>query len=177
LFEPEKIAYLGLGSNLGDKLKNIQKAIDSLNEKQGITVVKTSSIYLTEPVGVSRQPDFYNAAVEIKTTLSPQLLLKAVKAIEYAMGRQPDSHFQPRTIDIDILIYGDLEIDSLDLRIPHSRLDKRAFVLIPLLELNPKLIHPTSFKPLKQHLAEIKDPQKVERISDAGDNAGRFEES
>jgi 2-amino-4-hydroxy-6-hydroxymethyldihydropteridine diphosphokinase len=169
LFEPEKTAFLSLGSNLGDRLGNIHKAIGFLNEKPGITVAKTSSIYLTAPVGVSRQPDFYNAAIEIKTTLPPQSLLKAVKAIEYAMGRQPDSHFQPRTIDIDILMYGDLEIDSLDLRIPHSRLDKRAFVLIPLLELNPDLIHPTTFKPLKQHLAEIKDPQKVERISDAGD--------
>jgi len=177
LFEPEKIAYLGLGSNLGDRLAHIQKAISLLNEKPGITVAKTSSLYLTEPMGVSRQQDFYNAAVEIKTTLSPQSLLKIVKAIEYAMGRQPDSHFQPRTIDIDILLYGDLELDSLDLRIPHSRLAKRAFVLIPLLELNPDLIHPTTFKPLKEHLAEIKDPQKVERISDAGDSADRSQES
>lgn len=177
MFEPEKTAYLGLGSNLGDRLGHIQKAISLLNDKPGIAVAKTSSLYLTAPIGVSRQPDFYNAVVEIRTTLSPQSLLKTVKAIEYAMERQPDSHFQPRSIDIDILIYGDLEIDSLDLRIPHSRLAKRAFVLIPLLELNPDLIHPTSFKPLKEHLAEIKDPQKVERISDAGDNAERSEES
>ncbi len=128
-----------------------------------------SSIYLTEPVGSSRQHDFYNCAAQIKTSLSPHSLLKAVKMIEDDLGREPDSHFHPRPIDIDILLYGDMEVDSLDLRIPHSRLAKRAFVLIPLLELNPELIHPVSFKPLKEYLSEIDPPQKVERVFDAGE--------
>ncbi|MCP4583023.1 MAG: 2-amino-4-hydroxy-6-hydroxymethyldihydropteridine diphosphokinase [candidate division Zixibacteria bacterium] len=170
------MVYLGLGANLGDRLENIKKALTLLNNKPGITLIRTSSLYLTEPIGVSRQPDFYNGVAEIKTTLSPQSLLKVVKAIEYDMGRQPDSHFQPRPIDIDILMYGDLEIDSLDLRVPHSRLDKRAFVLIPLLELNPDLLHPISFKPLKEYLAKIDDSQKVERVIDAGDITEQSEE-
>jgi 2-amino-4-hydroxy-6-hydroxymethyldihydropteridine diphosphokinase len=88
------------------------------------------------------------------------------------MGREPNSHFKPRPIDIDILIYGDSEIDTLDLLIPHSRLAKRAFVLIPLLEINPDLIHPTSFKPLAEYLKELGDSQKVERVQNAGDFAG-----
>ncbi len=168
MFETDRTAYLGLGSNLGDKKENIKKALKILEKKPGITLIKYSSVYLTEPVGASRQDDFYNCAVEIKTTLSPQSLLKAVKMIEFAMGREPDSHFQPRPIDIDILLYGDLEVDTLELMIPHSRLSSRSFVLIPLLEINPDQIHPISFKPLKEYLAEIDPPQKVERIIDAG---------
>jgi len=163
--------YLGLGSNLGDKQKNITQALNHLRSNPYITLIRHSSIYLTEPVGASRQPDFFNCAVEIKTTLFPHSLLEAVKLIEADMKRPPDNHFQPRPIDIDILLYGSAEIDSLDLMIPHSRLTKRAFVLTPLLEMNPELVHPVSFKLLKEYLIEIKPPQKVERIVDAGDIA------
>jgi 2-amino-4-hydroxy-6-hydroxymethyldihydropteridine diphosphokinase len=131
--------------------------------------VQYSSIYLTEPTGVSRQPDFYNCAAMIKTTLSPHSLLSTVKRVENELGREPDSHFLPRPIDIDILLYGDVEVDSLDLMIPHSRLSKRAFVLVPLLEINPDLIHPISFKPLREYIANIDPPQKVERVIDAGE--------
>lgn len=177
MFEQEHTAYLGLGSNLGDKQTKLLECLRRLGEKPGIKITKLSSIYRTSPVGVSRQPDFYNAAVEIKTTLSPLSLLKAVKSIEYEMGREPNSHFRPRPIDIDILLYGDQEVDTLELLIPHSRLTSRAFVLIPLLELNPDLTHPTSFKPLKKCLDEIEPSQKVERIIDAGVIAGELEKS
>jgi 2-amino-4-hydroxy-6-hydroxymethyldihydropteridine diphosphokinase len=169
LFNEEHTAYLGLGSNLGDKKENIKNALTLLGEEPGITILQYSSIYSTKPIGASRQSDFYNCAVKIKTTLSPQSLLKAVKNIETEMGREPDSHFQPRPIDIDILLYGNIEINSLDLMIPHSRLPARAFVLVPLLEINPELIHPISFKPLKEYLAEISPPQKAERVIDAGE--------
>jgi len=159
--------YLALGSNLGDKQGNITSAINRLKELSGVEVVGHSSVYLTPPVGVSRQPDFYNCAVEIKCESSPHELLKQVKSIELDMGREPGSHFQPRPIDIDILLYGDFEIDTLELLIPHSRLPKRAFVLAPLLELKPDLIHPTTFKPLKEYLEELGDTQKVEKAIDA----------
>ncbi len=169
MFNEEHTAYLGLGSNLGDKKENIKNALTILGKKPGITLLQYSSIYLTEPAGTSRQPDFYNCAAKIKTTLSPQSLLKAIKSIETVMGREPGSHFQPRPIDIDILLYGNIEINSLDLMIPHSRLPTRAFVLVPLLEIDPGLIHPISFKPLKEYLAEINPPQKAEKVIDAGE--------
>jgi 2-amino-4-hydroxy-6-hydroxymethyldihydropteridine diphosphokinase len=165
-------AYLSLGANLGNRLKQLADAWDRLSATTGITPQRCSSVYMTEPIGVSRQPDFYNAVVEIKTALSAHSLLNAVKKIEYDMGREPDSHFKPRPIDIDILIYGESEIDSLDLLIPHSRLTKRAFVLIPLLEISPDLIHPSSFKPLKDYLRALGDSQKVERVANAGDITG-----
>ena len=170
-------AYLGLGSNLGDKKAQLEEALKRLNSINGLDVVNHSSIYLTEPMGVTRQPDFYNAVAEIKTSLTPLTLLSEVKKIEYDMGREPNSHFKPRPIDIDILLYGDSEINTLELLIPHSRLTKRAFVLVPLLELDPKLMHPTSFKPLREYLDSIADSQKVERVINAGDFAGEPEKS
>ena len=105
------------------------------------------------------------------------MLLKLAKNIEYEMGREPDSHFRPRPIDIDILLYGDQEVDTLDLLIPHSRLTTRAFVLIPLLEIDSYLTHPASLRPLKDYLDAIEPTQIVERIIDAGDIAGRLEKS
>ena len=173
----EITAYLGLGSNQGDREANLRESLDRLDNTEGIKLSRHSSIYLTEPVGVSRQTDFYNAAAEIKTTLSPHDLLSEVKKIEYGMGREPNNHFRPRPIDIDILLYGDSEIDTLDLLIPHSRLARRAFVLIPLLEINPDITHPTSFRSLKEYLDEIGGSQKVERVINAGDFTGKLSES
>jgi len=161
-------AYLSLGSNLGDKQENIRAALRILGDKPGITLAKYSSIYLTEAIGVTRQLDFYNAVARIQTSLSPQELLRTTQSIQDELGRQPESHHQPRPIDIDILFYGDMEINSPDLIIPHSRLTRRAFVLIPLLEISPNLIHPVTFRPLEEYLAQIYPPQKVERIIDAG---------
>lgn len=175
--ELEITAYLGLGSNLGDKEAQLKEAIKRLNNVNNITVVNTSSVYLTAPMGVTRQPDFYNAVIEIKTTLTPLNLLEKAKEIEYLMGRQPNNHFKPRPIDIDILLYGDTEINTLELLVPHSRLTKRAFVLIPLIELAPDLIHPTSFEPLSSYLHTIGNSQKVERIIDAGKFTGESQES
>lgn len=171
---PETTVYLSLGSNQGDRQANLLESLRRLRKTSGIRITKYSSVYLTEPIGVSRQTDFYNAVVEIKTTLSPHDLLAEVKRIEYELGREPNSHFRPRPIDIDILLYGDSEIDSLDLLIPHSRLGRRAFVLIPLLEINQEITHPTSFRLLKEYLDEIGDSQKVERVIDAGEFAGKL---
>lgn len=177
MVKPEITSYLSLGSNQGDRQANLCESVNRLDNADGIKVNRHSSIYLTEPIGVSRQESFYNAVTEIKTTLMPHDLLDEVKKIEYAMGREPNSHFQPRPIDIDILLYGDSEIDSLDLLVPHSRLGRRAFVLIPLLEINPDLIHPTSFRPIKEYLEKIGDTQKVERVMNAGDFARELQKS
>lgn len=172
----QRTAYLSLGSNLGEKDKSIRKALVILGKTPGISVVRYSSLYLTEPAGISNQPDFLNCVVMIKTSLAPHLLLETIKDVESELGREPDSHFLPRPIDIDILLFSDLEIDSLELMIPHSRMTKRAFVLVPLLEISPDLIHPKSLKPFKEYLAEIEPAQRVEKMIDAAELFERAEE-
>ena len=163
-----KTAYLGLGSNLGEKKDNLKKALEKLSVEPGIMIEKYSSIYLTEPMGASEQSDFYNCAAKIMTTLSPDELLVALKKIEQEMGRHPDSHLQPRTIDIDILLYADYSIDTLELMIPHSRLTKRLFVLAPLLELEPELTHPQTRRQLREYAVELGESQRVEKVIDYG---------
>jgi 2-amino-4-hydroxy-6-hydroxymethyldihydropteridine diphosphokinase len=175
--EYETTCYLGLGANKGDRKDNIKTALTTLGDRPGISLVKYSSIYETEPVGVTRQPEFYNCVAEIMTAMEPHQLLKVLKGIEYELGRKPNTHLLPRPIDIDILLYGDMEVDSLDLMIPHSRLTRRAFVLIPLLEINPDALHPISRKSLKEYFNEIKPPQKVKKVIDAGELFERTEEN
>jgi len=132
--------YLSLGSNLGDRKKNIASALKMLGQEAQI--LKVSSLYETEPVGYKDQPWFLNCVCSIETDLSPQALLKFVKATERKMGRKPTRCFGPRLIDIDILLYDDLILDSPDLTIPHPRLEERAFVLLPLREIASQLVHP-----------------------------------
>jgi 2-amino-4-hydroxy-6-hydroxymethyldihydropteridine diphosphokinase len=177
LFEYERTCYLGLGANKGDKKDNLVKALTVIGQKPGITLLRHSSIYQSEPIGVSRQPEFYNCVAEIRTVLEPHGLLHLVKNIEAELGREPNSHMLPRIIDIDILLFGDLEVDSLDLMIPHSRLTRRAFVLVPLLELNPELVHPVNLRPLKEFFDSITPPQKVRKVIDAGELFERTKES
>jgi len=133
-------AYLGLGSNLGHREANITSALKMLGQEARI--LKVSSLYETEPVGYKDQPWFLNLVCAVETELSPQGLLNLVKAIERKLGRKPTLRFGPRLVDIDILFYDDLILDSPDLTIPHPRLVERAFVLLPLREIAPKLVHP-----------------------------------
>lgn len=165
-FEPVMI-YLGLGSNLGDREGNLERAIDLLSQR--FRMGKASSIYDTEPVGNVNQPRFLNMACQIYTTLPPAGLLAAVKGIELKLGRVlPASPNSPRPIDIDILFYGDQVVNTPDLVIPHPRLTERAFVLIPLVEIAPNLAHPVKSKTVKQLLTELKDKQDVVKWGKAG---------
>lgn len=132
------IAFLGLGSNLGDCKKNITEALCEL-EKNGNKILKVSSIYETEPYGYKKQPKFLNAVVKIKTTLEPQELLTVCKKIEKKLGRKKTFKWGPRTIDIDILFYGNKKIQKKHLKIPHPELHKREFVLKPLKEVTKQL--------------------------------------
>jgi len=168
VLEYQITCYLGLGANKGDRAENIRNALDIISQRDGITLLKYSSVYETEPIGVSNQPYYYNCVAEIRTGLEPHQLLKTLKSVEYELGREPNTHLLPRPIDIDILLYGDLEVDSLDLLIPHSRITKRAFVLVPLMELNSDLIHPITRLPLKGYLEKIKPPQNIKKVIDAG---------
>lgn len=144
--------YLGLGTNLVDRAGNLCSAIAELRATSGITVTRESSVIETEPWGITDQPKFLNQVIELSTTLEPLDLFHRLKAIERALGRDPaGAKWGPRVIDLDILFYDDLVLDSSELTIPHPRLHERRFVLEPLAELAPDFIHPV----LKQTVAAM----------------------
>lgn len=126
-------AFLGLGSNLGDRIENLQQAVNLLGER-GISVVASSRVYETEPVG-PEQPDFLNAVVEIETDLDARAILETCLQVEWTMGRVRKERWGPRAIDLDLLTFDDEEIDEPGLTIPHPRMHERGFVLVPLMEL------------------------------------------
>lgn len=128
-------AFLGLGSNVGDRLTNLQRAVDLLAGRVDIDIRRSSRVYETDPVGGSAQPDYLNAVVEVETTLSPRELLEACLEVEVELGRTREERWGPRTIDVDVLTYDGDRVDEPDLTIPHPRMHERAFVLVPLLEL------------------------------------------
>ncbi len=136
-------AYIGLGSNLSNPKKQVQLALKHINCLPKTRVMTISSLYETKPMGVLNQPDFINQVISIKTNLTALALLKALKSIENIMGRVHIERWGPRIIDCDILLYGDLMIESDRLTIPHAGLKKRAFVLYPLAEIAPKLALPS----------------------------------
>jgi 2-amino-4-hydroxy-6-hydroxymethyldihydropteridine diphosphokinase len=127
-------AFIALGSNLGDRLGNLQAAVDGLAGTKGVRVLRTSRVYETDPVGPP-QPDYLNAVVLVETSLSARELLEACLAVERAMGRERGERWGPRTIDLDLLVYGREEIHEPGLDVPHPRMHERGFVLAPLLEL------------------------------------------
>ncbi|MDD4601964.1 2-amino-4-hydroxy-6-hydroxymethyldihydropteridine pyrophosphokinase [bioreactor metagenome] len=126
---------LGLGSNIGDREVNISTAIKMLKETNRITVLKTSALYRSEPVGVKEQPEFLNAVLCIETSLTPYELLTVCNDVEHRMGRIRARKWGPRNIDIDILMYNDVVLNSAALNLPHPRLHERNFVLVPLLDV------------------------------------------
>jgi 2-amino-4-hydroxy-6-hydroxymethyldihydropteridine diphosphokinase len=147
--------FIGIGSNLGSREENCDRAIRHL-VKNGIRVTKRSSMIETEPWGVKDQPKFVNMAVEIETGLKPDALLRLLKKIEVEVGRLPASHWGPRIIDLDILLYDDIVMRSSDLEIPHPLMSERIFVLKPLAEIAPDKIHPVLGKSIKDLLKELR---------------------
>lgn len=139
--------YLSLGSNIGNRKKNLEKAVAELN-KNNIKGIKISSLYETEPVG-PKQRNFYNIAGKFKTNLNPRELLKVLKQTEQKLGRIKTYHWGPRVIDIDILFYGKQVIKSKNLIIPHKEIINRAFVLVPMAEISANYIHPVYKKAIK----------------------------
>ncbi len=146
--------YLALGSNLGDRRANLAEALKQLQPHVILDVL--SAVYETEAAYVTDQPNFYNMVLRGTTTLSPQTLLHRLKSIEQDLGRQQTIRYGPRPIDIDILLYGEMQLATPDLVIPHPRMTERAFVLIPLAEIAPDLIIPGQWETVKQ-LAERLD--------------------
>ena len=150
------IAFLGIGSNVGDRVSHIGRALDRLRAHEAIQVLKVSSVIETEPEGVPPQENFLNAVVQIKTDLLPLELLSQLKIIERRLGRRADANSSsPRPMDLDILFYGDGVIfEGRTLTIPHPRLQHRAFVLRPLFEIAPDLVHPKLKKTVSELLHE-----------------------
>lgn len=137
---PDARVYLGLGTNVGERALNLRRAIAAL--RAVVTVHAVSDVYESAAVGYTDQPRFWNLAVAVSTTLSPAALLETVKRLERELGRTATFAMGPRMIDIDVLLYDDVHIDTVTLVVPHPRLLERAFVLRPLLDLDPLLVHP-----------------------------------
>ncbi len=154
--------FIGLGSNIGDRKKNLEEAMRLLDTPPDIKVEKGSSLYTTEPIGYVGQDWFLNSVVEISTLLSPMDLLHRCQAIEEQMGRVRIMLWGPRTIDLDILLYGEEIVEDDELIIPHPNMHKRGFVLVPLAEIAPEVIHPKLNKKASELLRQLKDGHKVE---------------
>jgi 2-amino-4-hydroxy-6-hydroxymethyldihydropteridine diphosphokinase len=150
-------AYIGIGSNLGDREKNCTEAL-ALLEQKGIRIIKRSSMIETEPWGVEEQPMFINLTVEIKTVLEPEKLLGKLKEAEAELGRTETARWGPRIIDLDILFYNDTVMSSPELEIPHPGIQEREFVLKPLCEIAPEKIHPVLGKSVREMLERLSPP-------------------
>lgn len=156
-------AFVGLGSNLGERESLIRQALEALSGLPETTLLRASSLYDTEPVGETDQPDFLNAVALLDTQLTARQLLWNLLLIEKRLGRVRTQKWGPRTIDLDLLLYGDQIIEDADLRVPHPELTRRAFVLVPLTELDPSLVHPESGESLVAHLSRLKTRPPVKR--------------
>ena len=157
----ENISYLSIGSNMGDRLKIFQKAIQLLGKDDRIKIETVSSIYETDPVGYTNQACFLNAVIKISTCLHAEELLQVCLSIEKELGRKREIHWGPRTLDLDILLYNQENIETESLIVPHPRMQERAFVIIPMMELDPNIKLPNVNVALDDILNQIPDKEGV----------------
>ena len=157
--------FVGLGSNLGERETMIRQALEAMSRMPETHLVKASSLYDTEPVGEVDQPNFLNAVAQLDTELTARQLLWNLLLIERRLGRVRTQRWGPRTIDLDLLLYGNLVLDEPELVVPHPELIRRSFVLVPLVELDPLLVHPVSGETLLHHLSRLNTRPPVKRGS------------
>jgi 2-amino-4-hydroxy-6-hydroxymethyldihydropteridine diphosphokinase len=158
------IAYIGIGSNLGDKLHHCEKAISEILKIDRHKLIAKSSLFKTQPIGYTSQDWFVNGVIKIETDLEALELLRILKTIESQLGRTEIFRWGPRTIDLDILFFDDAEIYTEELQIPHPLIQDRQFVLVPLAEIDRNLIHPVLKKTIQELLNNFKEDQGVERL-------------
>ncbi|HLE24778.1 MAG TPA: 2-amino-4-hydroxy-6-hydroxymethyldihydropteridine diphosphokinase [Thermodesulfobacteriota bacterium] len=158
------IAFIGIGSNLGNRIENCARAIEEISTS--VNIITVSSFYETEPVDKEGQPDFINCMTKIETCLSPLKLLSFLKSLEAELGKKNLEKWGPRIIDLDIIFYEDLIIETNDLTIPHPRAHLRRFVLQPLFEIAPSFVHPVLRKSISELLSEVRCIKKVLKLGD-----------
>ena len=157
-------AYIGIGSNAGDKVLNCETAISEILKIDQHRLLGRSSFFNTRPIGYTAQDWFVNSVIKIETDLEPIDLYRMLKTIETRLGRKETFRGGPRVIDLDLLLFDDRRIETEELQVPHPRFHERQFVLIPLSEIDPNLIHPILKKTVGELLEEIKEDQGVEKI-------------
>lgn len=167
------VAYLGLGTNIGQRESYLEHALDKLNALHQTRVISCSSIYETVPVGPVRQPDFLNMVAGVETVLPAEVLLKESQKIEKALKRKRDVHWGPRTIDLDLLVYGNLRRNSEQLSLPHPELTRRAFVLVPFMEITPHLVIPGTGKSVLE-LWQMLDEKEGVNIWKKNNGEGKY---
>jgi len=160
------VAYIGIGSNIGDKLNNCKKAISEILKVDRHKLLAKSSLFKTQPVGYTSQDWFVNGVIKIETDLEAPELLHTLKTIESQMGRSESFRWGPRTIDLDILFFDHIEIQTEDLQIPHPLIQNRRFVLVPLVEIDRNLTHPVLKKTIQELLTNLREDQGVEKLSE-----------
>jgi 2-amino-4-hydroxy-6-hydroxymethyldihydropteridine diphosphokinase len=158
------IAYIGIGSNLGDKLYHCEKAISEILKIDRHKLLAKSPFFKTQPIGYTSQDWFVNGVIKIETDLEALELLRTLKTIESQLGRMKTFRWGPRTIDLDILFFDDAEIYTEELQIPHPLIQDRQFVLVPLVDIDRNLIHPVLKKTVQELLNNFKEDQGVERL-------------
>ncbi|WP_110114700.1 2-amino-4-hydroxy-6-hydroxymethyldihydropteridine diphosphokinase [Bacillus sp. CGMCC 1.16541] len=157
----KNISYVALGSNIENRLQHLKFGVESLAKHPTINVTNVSSIYETEPIGYTDQESFLNMAIEVKTSLSPLDLLSVLQQIELDSGRKREIKWGPRTLDLDILLYNQENIETERLKVPHPRMLERAFVMVPLCELNPALSIPNSPQKVRTLIDKLEDREGV----------------
>lgn len=156
-------AFVGLGSNLGEREDQIRRALEALSQLADTDLVRASSLYDTEPVGEVDQPNFLNAVAQLDTNLTARQLLWNLLLIEKRLGRVRAQKWGPRSIDLDLLLYGDQVIDEDELQVPHPEIIRRSFVLVPLVELEPMLVHPGTGETMMAHLSRLGSRPPIKR--------------
>ena len=157
-------AFIGIGSNVGDKIRNCKRAIAEITQHEQNSLIAQSSLYKTEPIGYTQQDWFINCAIEIETSLTAYELLHVLENIELSMGRKRSFKWGPRIIDLDILFFNEEIHQCEELTVPHPELEKRAFVLVPLCEIAGDYIHPVLKKSISQLMAQLEGEQGIEKL-------------